>query len=143
MKSIVTRLELQTTRETEFVDITERVREAAAAAGVTGGVVHVVTQHTTTAITVNEGLWCLEHDVQTRLERLVPRDDEYRHARFLYSDGQMAVNAWAHLRSALLGMHTLFPIEDGHAVLGARQHVYFVELDGPQHRTCLVHAMGE
>ncbi len=143
MKSCLTRLELRTTATTELIDITERVHEAVTAAGVTGGIVHVVTQHTTTAITVNEGLWCLEQDLQTLLERLVPEAATYRHARFLHSDGQMAVNAWAHLRGALLGMHTLFPIEHGAAVLGARQHVYFVELDGPQQRTCLVHVMGE
>ena len=143
MKNVVNRLALQTARETELIDITERVCALVADAGVTGGVVHVVTQHTTTAITVNEGLWCLERDLQTRLERLIPDDDGYRHARFLHSDGQMAVNAWAHLRGALLGMHTLFPVEDGRAVLGARQRIYFVELDGPQHRTCLIHVMGE
>ena len=143
MKSRLTRLELQTARPTELIDITDRVRDITDGVGVTGGVVHVVTQHTTTAITVNEGLWCLERDLQTRLERLVPEGDEYRHARFLHSDGQMAVNAWAHLRGALLGMHTLFPIDGGRAVLGARQRIYFVELDGPQQRICLVHVMGE
>jgi secondary thiamine-phosphate synthase enzyme len=143
MKSCVTRLELQTAAQTELIDITERVHEAVAQAALTNGVVHVVTQHTTTAITVNEGLWCLERDLQTRLERLVPEGDEYRHARFLHSDGQMAVNAWAHLRGALLGMHTLFPIADGQALLGARQRIYFVELDGPLQRICLIHMMGE
>jgi secondary thiamine-phosphate synthase enzyme len=143
MKSCVTRLELQSVAQTELIDITERVNDAVEQASVTNGVVHVVTQHTTTAITVNEGLWCLERDLQTRLERLVPEGDEYRHARFLHSDGQMAVNAWAHLRGALLGMHTLFPIADGHALLGARQRIYFVELDGPQQRICLIHMMGE
>jgi thiamine phosphate synthase YjbQ (UPF0047 family) len=55
----------------------------------------------------------------------------------------MAVNAPSHLRGALLGMQVILPVEDSRPVLGARQTIYFVELDGPLYREAVVHVFGE
>jgi thiamine phosphate synthase YjbQ (UPF0047 family) len=78
------------------------------------------------------------------LKRLVPVGEaSYRHARFLPSDGAMAVNSHSHQRAALLGPQVVFPIEDGKVVLGGRQTIYYVELDGPLLRNFVVHILGE
>jgi secondary thiamine-phosphate synthase enzyme len=137
------RIGIQTTRDTELIDITPTVLAAVARAGVRDGRVFVNTLHTTTAITVNEGLQDLEDDLLALLADLVPPDRPYRHARFLHSDGQMAVNAPSHLRGALLGMHVSFPIANGEIVRGSRQTIYFVELDGPLFREFTVQVIGE
>jgi secondary thiamine-phosphate synthase enzyme len=142
MKSIIHRIEIETTHETELIDITDRVVGLVADAGVQDGMVLVLSLHTTTAITVNEGLRDLEIDIANLLHKLAPDSDAYRHARYLPSDGQMAVNATSHLRSALLGFQVFFPIETGRIVRGARHTIYFVELDGPQVRTCVVQILG-
>jgi secondary thiamine-phosphate synthase enzyme len=110
---------------------------------VRSGTVFVLSLHTTTGLTVNEGLPDLEKDIAGCLERLVPEDRPYRHARFLHSDGQMAINAPSHLRGALLGFQVFFPIEEGRMVTGARQTIYFVELDGPQERNYVIQILGE
>lgn len=143
MTSILKTLGLQTTADTQVIDITPVVREAVRASGVAAGRVFVNTLHTTTAITVNEGLEDLEDDLLEMLARLVPVAGPYRHARFLHSDGQMAVNAPSHLRGALLGMHTSFPVAGGELVAGSRQTIYFVELDGPLYREYTVQVIGE
>jgi secondary thiamine-phosphate synthase enzyme len=142
MKSIVHRLELETTHETELIDISGRIAELVADSGVQNGTVFVLSLHTTTAITVNEGLLDLEIDIANLIHKLAPDNDSYRHSRFLPSDGQMAVNATSHLRSALLGFQVFFPIENGQMVKGARHTIYFVELDGPQYRTYVVQILG-
>jgi secondary thiamine-phosphate synthase enzyme len=143
MESIVTRLGIQTQHDTQLIDITERVRGVVAETGIRSGTANVMTLHTTTAITVNEGLPDLEDDLVELLATLAPTGRPYRHARFLHSDGQMAVNAPSHLRGALLGMQVILPVEDGRPVLGARQTIYFVELDGPLYREAVVHVFGE
>jgi secondary thiamine-phosphate synthase enzyme len=144
MKSVVQRLEIHTGHDTELIDITPRVRDAVAAAGVSEGVAYVTTLHTTTGITVNEGLPDVEADVVGMLQRLVPTDSpSYSHARFLPSDGAMAVNSACHQRAALLGMQVAFPIEGGKLSLGGRQTIYFAELDGPLRRHYIVHVVGE
>jgi len=143
MKSILRRITLLTQRETELIDITPTVRAEVERSGVRSGTVFVLSLHTTTALTVNEGLPDLQQDIAGCLKRLVPEDQPYRHARFLHSDGQMAINAPSHLRGALLGFQTFFPIEEGRMVTGARQTIYFVELDGPQERTYVIQILGE
>jgi secondary thiamine-phosphate synthase enzyme len=143
MKSIIHRIEIQTRHEIELIDITERVHQLTAASGIQSGTAFILSLHTTTAITVNEGLPDLEADISGLIQGLVPDDNHYRHARYLPSDGQMAVNASSHLRGALLGFQVFFPIEDGKLLTGSRQTVYFVELDGPQYRTFVVQLCGE
>jgi secondary thiamine-phosphate synthase enzyme len=143
MKSIIHRFEIQTHCETELINITPDLFACVENSEVRNGFALVMSLHTTSAITVNEGLADLESDIQTMLENLTPDDGRYRHARFLHSDGQMAINAVSHLRSALLGFQAYFPIENGVVIKGGRQTVYFVELDGPQSRTYIVQLVGE
>ena len=142
MTSIVKRFGIQTEHDTQLIDITQRVRDLIAETGIRDGMAIVMTLHTTTAITVNEGLPDLEDDLVELLGDLVQADRPYRHARFLHPDGQMAVNAPSHLRGALLGMQVILPVENGAPVLGTRQTIYFVELDGPLYRNAIVHVMG-
>ena len=143
MTSHLERIGIQTTADRQLLDITPAVRAVVARSGVAEGRVFVNTLHTTTAITVNEGLEDLEDDLLELLARLVPAGAPYRHARFLHADGQMAVNAPSHLCGALLGMHTSFPVHAGRIVAGSRQTVYFVELDGPLHREYTVQVIGD
>ena len=142
MMSVVERIAIQTRCDTELIDIGELVCASIKASGITDGVVYVTTLHTTSGITINEGLPDVEDDIVAMLRRLVPDAGSYRHARFLPSDGQMAVNAPSHLRSALLGMQVALPLLDGQLVVGQRQTIYFVELDGPLQREFVVHVLG-
>jgi secondary thiamine-phosphate synthase enzyme len=143
MTNRIERFVLLTHDEVEVIDITPTVLETVQSSGIKSGVVFVLSLHTTTGLTVNEGLPDLEADIADWIQRLAPEDHPYRHARFLHSDGQMAINAPSHLRGALLGFQTYFPVQDGKVVKGSRQTIYFVELDGPQERTYVVQVMGE
>ena len=144
MRSVLRKMTIQTTEDTQVINITERVLKAVSESGVQEGVVYVTTMHTTTAITVNECLPDVEDDVVAMLKRLVPVGEaSYRHARFLPSDGAMAVNSHSHQRAALLGPQVVFPVEEGKVVLGGRQTIYYVELDGPLLRNFVVHILGE
>ncbi len=132
-----------TDRETEVINITDTVHRFVEESGIRSGMVFVISMHTTTGIMVNEGLPDIEQDVLDFLQRIVPEQHPYRHARYLHSDGQMAINAPSHIRSALLGFEVFFPIEDGKVHCGSRQTIYFVELDGPVERRYFLKAMGE
>jgi secondary thiamine-phosphate synthase enzyme len=143
MKSILKRVGIQTTGDTELINVTQMFLDAVHESGVKDGMALFMTLHTTTGVTVNEGLPDLEDDLLELLKDLVPADRNYRHSRFLHSDGQMAVNAPSHLRGALLGMQVAFPVIDGEPVMGGRHTIYFVELDGPLYREAVVHVIGE
>jgi len=143
VKSILQRVDIQTQHETELINITPHVLSLVKESGIQNGTVFILSLHTTTAITVNEGLPDLEADISNLIQELVPDEKTYRHSRFLPSDGQMAVNATSHLRGALLGFQAFFPLQDGKMITGSRQTIYFVELDGPQYRTYVVQVLGE
>lgn len=142
MQSIIHRLSVQTHKETELIDITPQVKNLIRESGVQSGTIFILSLHTTTGLTVNEGLPDLELDIEDFLYQAVSDSHNYFHARFLASDGQMAVNATSHLRGMLLGFQTFFPIENGEMVSGARQTIYFVELDGPQYRNYVIQIVG-
>lgn len=143
MKSKYQEFKLITTRETEMINITAEVKNFLQESGIRSGMVYVMSLHTTSGITVNEGLLDIETDIMDLLYNLAPDDRPYHHARFLHSDGQMAVNATSHLRSSLLGFEVFFPVEEGEMKSGGRQTIYFVELDGPQERTWCIKIIGD
>jgi secondary thiamine-phosphate synthase enzyme len=143
MKSHYQEFTLVSQKETDLINITETVHSFVASSGIQSGMVFIVSFHTTTGITVNEPLPDLESDISAFLNRIVDENIEYRHARFLHSDGQMAVNAPSHLRQAVIGFEVFFPIEKGKIRCGARQAIYFVELDGPQERKYCLKAIGD
>jgi len=128
------RLEVQSRRDMEMIDVTADVDRVVAASGVTDGLVLVMTCHTSSGLIVTEGVECLERDVLAHLERLAPRQPP---------EGSGGYNAGDHLKSILGGVNCFFPIENGGVVRGSRQRVYFVEYDGPLARTVLIQVIGQ
>lgn len=142
MKIKLTKLEIQTHKDKELLDITADVERAVAESGVKNGMVFVLTMHTSSGIIVTEGLECLERDVLNNLEKLAPDTGDYMHNRYLDIDGRVAFNAGAHLKSVLTGYNAFFPIEKGKIVKGSRQRIYFAEFDGPLARMYCIRIIG-
>ena len=120
-------MDIQTTKRTELIDITDRARALVKESGINDGICIISTRHTTSGIIVNENERGLRGDIIDLLEMLVPADRSYAH-------NSIDNNADAHLRAVLLGMSETIPVEDGHLVLGTWQSIFFVELDGPRNR---------
>lgn len=127
----------------EMMIITDPFKKFVNESGVANGIASVVTLHTTTGISVNEGLECLENDIEDLFRRLVPEDAPYAHARILPSYGSTAGNAPGHLRALLSGNHCVFPVINGQLCMGEAQDIYFYEFDGPAKRTIVFTAIGE
>ena len=127
-------MQIQTSKETELVDITERVRGLIE--DVKNGFCIVFSKHTTTGIIINENESRLKEDILTMLDEIVPRGKAYLH-------DEIDSNAHSHLRSALLGSSVVVPIENGSLALGAWQSIFLVELDGPRRRTVKVSIIKE
>ncbi|MGC4053798.1 MAG: secondary thiamine-phosphate synthase enzyme YjbQ [Paludibaculum sp.] len=142
------RIEVQSRRDLEMIDITNEVDRVVSDSGVRDGVVMAMTTHTSSGLLVTEGVECLERDVLAHLERLAPKDPpqgeyNYWHNRYLDYDGRLGFNAGDHLKSILGGTQCFFPIENGRTMRGGRQRVYFVEYDGPLARTVAIQVLGE
>ncbi len=143
MKVEVKKVSIQTKKPVEAINITPQVKKIVEESSIKNGLVNIISLHTSAGIAVTEGLSCLEEDIFFILDKLVPQEGNYHHARYLDSYGRLGINAHAHLKSILTGMSTFFPIQDGNMVISGTQTIYFLEFDGPLYRTFCVQLLGE
>lgn len=123
-------LPVVTQKRIEAVDITQQVQDACKKWGGTGAVL-VYCPHTTAAVAVNEHADpAVVRDVLSVLSEAAPANGAYTHA-----EG----NADAHIKSVLTGNQALVPVRSGTLLLGRWQGIFFMEFDGPRHRTLWVH----
>ena len=143
---IAHRIEFDTTHPTEFVDITDRIRQEIQRSHLRNGRVYLQSLHTTLGIVVNENEPLLLTDFEGLLEKLAPAGAGYEHDDFSRRvDIRLdePVNGHAHCRQLLLSAFATLLVEDGRLVLGRWQSVFAVELDGPRHREVAMQLDGE
>ena len=136
---------IETEERFAFIDVTERVAKRVLASGVSSGVAHLQTRHTTTALVVNENEPLLLADLKALLERLVPDGPGYAHddhARRGVPDDESR-NGAAHCRALLLPTSQCLAVRDGRLALGRWQSVFLVEIDGPRRRSLLLTVTGQ
>jgi secondary thiamine-phosphate synthase enzyme len=119
-------------RQTQLIDITDRVREAAA--GLTGTAALVYVPHTTAGITINEKIDpILVEDLERGFERVVGDDWGWRH------DDEDGPNGASHGRASVAGAQVVVPLrDDGTLALGTYQAIFLCEFDGPKPRSVYV-----
>jgi len=129
------RLSITTEKKVASADITARVRTAVTRAKIRDGICVVASTHTTAGIFVNENADPdVQRDLLSHLGKLVPREEEFRHA-----EG----NADAHIKTVLTGNDVTIPVRDGELVLGEWQGIYLAEFDGPRERHATVTVIGD
>ncbi|HPI92067.1 MAG TPA: secondary thiamine-phosphate synthase enzyme YjbQ [Deltaproteobacteria bacterium] len=127
---MIKRLELQTTARIQLIDITAQVKGMLRNEQMPSGIVLVYVPHTTCGITINENADpSVKEDITTLLGKLVPADENYRHA-----EG----NSDAHIKASLLGSSVTLILESGSLILGTWQGIYLAEFDGPRKRSVLI-----
>ncbi len=103
-------------------DLTDRVRAfAERASGGADGLVHVFAPHATCGLALMETGSGSESDLAEALERLLPRDDRYRHRHGSVGHGG------DHVMPAFVAPSLVLPVEKGRLVLGTWQSVVLVD----------------
>ena len=139
-------LGLESKTQFELIDITEQVAGALKDSKVKNGMVLVFAPHTTAAVRVNHNEPLLRQDIMKFLYRLAPLDQNYAHDFFEVRTEARAderSNGHAHVKAFLLGDSETIPVAKGKMLLGERQSVFFVELDGGRKRRCIIQVFGE
>ena len=143
---IAQRLRFTTSSPTQFVDITDKLREELRKSGLRMGRIHLQSLHTTVGLALNENEPLLLRDFESLLERLAPSGAGYEHddfARRFEIALDEPVNGHAHCRQLLLTGFATLLVENGDLVLGHWQSVFAVELDGPRTRELAVQLDGD
>lgn len=115
------------------VNITDQVRDAVQAHGVTSGVCFVIVPHTTAGVVVNSALDPnTPKDIIDDIRRLIPIRTDFHHIFDTPSD------AAGHVKASLVGNSVTLLIEDTDLVIGHSQSIMLVDFDGPRQRTAYV-----
>ncbi|MDQ4024609.1 MAG: YjbQ family protein [Actinomycetota bacterium] len=111
------------------LDLTGELRRFAAANG-GDGLVNVFVPHATAGLALMEAGSGSEYDLLDSLERLLPRDDRYRH-----SHGSRGHGA-DHVVPAYVAPSVSIPVLDGEPALGTWQSLVLVDtnVDNPQRK---------
>ena len=139
-------IKIATTTQFEIVDITSEVKKILDKSKIQNGLVVVFSPHTTAAVRINHNEQLLKQDIMKMLYRIAPVDLSYAHDFFevrTQVKPDERSNGAAHVKAFLLGESESIPLTDGNLDLGARQSIFFVELDGGRKRRVVVQIVGE
>lgn len=139
------KIQIQTSKQFEIVDITKEVLNVITESTVQQGIALIYSPHTTASIRINHYEPLLLQDILRAEYRLVPQDISYNHDLFELRANAAAnerSNGHAHVKAFLLGSSESVIIDSGRAVLGDRQSIWFVEFDGGRKRDCYVKIVG-
>jgi len=140
------KISLTTKRQFEIVDVSEQVADAIKQSKIKNGVVSVFSTHTTASIRLNHMEPLLLQDIMKMMYRLAPLEGNYAHDFFEIRNEVQAIersNGHAHVKAFLLGSSETVPVVNQKMLLGFRQSIFFVELDGGRERNFAVTVIGE
>ncbi len=146
MQNHFKKLLLETKKQFEVVDITHYVQVAIQESKIKSGLALVYCPHTTAGIRINHNEPLLIQDIMKTLYRLAPIDISYGHDLFEVRQNvapNERSNGHAHIKAFLLGSSETIPVEKSALLLGGKQSVFFVELDGGRSREVYVKIIGE
>ena len=103
-----------------IVDVSDRVRRFAAEAG-SDGLLHVFLPHATVGLALIETGSGTEEDLEKALDRLLPRDERYRHRHGSLGHGG------DHVLPAFVSPSLVLPVVSGAVELGVWQSVVIVD----------------
>lgn len=131
---MTTALNIKTSNQTCFIDITTQVRKIVKESGALNGICVLFVPHTTAAITINENADPdVKGDMIKKMNKVIPFNDNYKHG-----EG----NSAAHIKASLFGTSSNIIIENSDLLLGTWQGIYFCEFDGPRDRIVYVKILG-
>jgi secondary thiamine-phosphate synthase enzyme len=140
VRSLTRYLTMNVPARMEFVNITERVREAVRESGVQEGLCLVNAMHITASVFINDDEPGLHEDYKRWLERLAPYDpspDAYRHNRTGEDNGD------AHHKRQVMGREVVVAITRGALDLGPWEQIFYGEFDGRRPKRVLVKVIGD
>jgi secondary thiamine-phosphate synthase enzyme len=120
-------------------DITDAVAAAVAQSKCTAGTATVFVVGSTAGVTTIEYEPGAVADLNRLLEKIAPRDIDYRH-HLRWGDD----NGSSHVRAALLGPSLTVPFAGGKLLLGTWQQIMLLELDTrPRRREFVIQILGD
>lgn len=145
MKTAHQHIVIATQNNFQIIDVTAKIQAFVDNSGVSNGLVAITSQHTTTAISVNENEARLLTDIEQFFAKLAPADLPYLHNDLHLRDvpEDEPENAHSHLIAMMTGNNETVAVVAGKLMLGTYQSIMMLELDGPRERKISVQVIGD
>ncbi len=137
MKSATEYLWFSTSRQREYINITEDVARVVRESQIREGMVLVSAMHITAGVYVNDAEPGIIQDIDEWADTVAPKGPDYHHHRTGETNGD------AHLKSLLVHHQVVVPITDGELDLGPWQQIYYAEFDGQRRKRVVIKALGD
>ncbi|MEQ9000347.1 MAG: secondary thiamine-phosphate synthase enzyme YjbQ [Coleofasciculus sp. B1-GNL1-01] len=132
-------IQLDTDKNGDMHDLTDKVNAIVKNSGIQTGMVHVFNIGSTASIGTIEFEPGLERDLPELLNKLIPPSRDYGHEQ-TWHDG----NGHSHLQATWLGPSLTVPLKNGRLELGTWQQIFHLECDvKPRRRQIIVTIYGE
>jgi len=131
------RLTINTKEKIAFVRITDQVKKAVKESGVQDGIVLVNPMHITASIFINDNESGLMNDFKIWLEKLAPKNFDYKH----HQTGED--NGYAHLWRTIMGREVVVSVQNFELELGPWEEIFYGEFDGKRDKKILIKVLGE
>jgi secondary thiamine-phosphate synthase enzyme len=139
MKVITENLSVSTKGDCDIINITDNVQSIISKSKLQTGNAAVFVVGSTASISTIEYEPGLQKDLSAVLDKLIPRDYDYKH-----HDTWGDYNGHAHIRSAIVGCSTTIPFDKGDLMLGTWQQLVLIDFDDrPRTRRVVVQLIGE
>jgi len=127
------------TRGPGFTDVSDKVRRFVRDSGIESGLLTLFLPHTSASLLIQENADPdVLRDLANAIDRLAPRDADYRHK----TEGPDDMPA--HIRAALTQTSLSIPVMKRAPALGTWQAIYLFEhRDAPHTRDLLLHVIGD
>ena len=136
---VTNKVTLATRGDCHVIDISDEVSREVTASGLADGIVTVFVTGTTAGVAIVEYEPGLVEDLQSAMERLIPRGIPYQHNILNHDD-----NGHAHTQATLIGQSLVVPFSGKKPLLGTWQRIVMVDFDSrPRNRDIVVQVMGE
>ena len=93
--------------------------------------------HITASVFINDEESGLKEDFKTWLEKLAPKEFDYKH----HQTGED--NGFSHLWRTIMGRETCIAITQGKLDLGTWEQIFYGEFDGQRNKRILIKIIGE
>ena len=137
MKTYTKKLKLNTEKRIDFVNITGEVQKIINESGIKEGLILINPMHITASVFINDNESGLIQDFQEWLEKIAPKNFDYKH----HQTGED--NGFSHLWRTIMGRETTVAISNGELDFGPWETIFYGEFDGQRDKRIMIKIIGD
>lgn len=135
MKTYRQELTITTEQTEQFLNLSYEIEECVRRSLINDGICVVFSQHTTSAVFLENDHDELYTDWSEMLNKIIPAESKYK--------VDYCSAGAAHMKHMLLGSSVTVPVSEGRLELGPRQYIMYGDFDGCREKTVIVKIIGE